>query len=269
MSMSRLSGVRLVPPAAAQRRRLAGWLGEWQAERLLRAGAEEARHTDEGAAGGRESPRWPTIGREPSRYRSPVPGDVYLLYPAPASPAAFRAIYTAVLEKRSGARLCIAPFSRFAVPALPGEWRTGIKAVPLCVLCVWNARAVGAGIFARCWRVGRLPPPKVRLALAIHRSLRGGAPPPAALERDLGPPLRHPLDPRLTYQAEEATEFDEALAAFTALESPRVKERQTSGSLYDPGVQDRLLAAESPEAYGGTRGLKRTKSRTDTESQRH
>jgi hypothetical protein len=71
----------------------------------------------------------------------------------------------------------------------------------------------------------------------------------------VGPPLRHPLDPRWRYLAEEAAALDESLRA---PESMAGRPSSTWGLIADEGrPAGWLLAAEPPAGYGRARGRKR------------
>jgi len=228
------------------RRQLARWLREWQIDRAIRrAPAEHGPSAEElpDVSGAGMGPPCPAF--------SPAENDVVLL--PPASRAASRPVYLLVLQKRAPDTFLVAPFGRFAVPAVPGEWRTGLRAKPLRVLCAWNARVVEARLLAKGWRAGVLKAEGVRRAMELHRGLRGGEPLKTLAERDLGPPLRHPLDPRHRYLEEEAALLEEHWAAI---------ESGMSGAPaafpYDQSPAPLLKAAEDRDRYAtGTKKRRR------------
>jgi hypothetical protein len=165
-------------------------------------------------------------------------------------------VYFAVLDERPNNVVLIAPFGRFAEPALPGEWLTGLKAMPLRVLCPWNSRIVGGAALHASWCAGRMTAEKVRQAIEVFNHIKANTPLTSVSLENLGPPLKHPLDPRLQYQIEEGNLIDEVLSAFR---------QDGSSAIYETESQELLLAAESQEPYGNDprRTRKKTKRRTD------
>ena len=188
------------------RGRLAAWLREWEIERRL-GGAPAAAAAERPVRPGRTADRPAPWEGEPA----PEAGQIRLLAPADG-PSRARPVYIALLEPAPAGRWLAAPFGRFAAPAVPGEWATGLKASPLRVLCVWNARRLGARRAARSWVVGRLPRCALESALELRKTDRVRKPAPEKLAAAVGPPLTHPLDPRWAYLDEER-DFMDALAA--------------------------------------------------------
>ena len=228
-----------------QRRCLAQWLREHALDRLL---------TEAEAAEGSPAVRPAGDGIVPAgrRFRrerqvEPEVGQIRLLYPAPGTAAARRPIYVALLAMHGSNSFLAAPFGRYSVPGLPGEWRTGLKAMPLRVLCLWNSRVVTAAALRRTWRAGRLQPAHVRKALQVHAQAHGGVLGAAVSAAQVGPPVRHPRDPRLAYQAEEAADLDESLQAAAR---PAAAAGGTGAAVYEADRPALLLAAESPVSYG-------------------
>lgn len=214
---------------AALRVQLAHWLAEREFDRLLPAGP-----------GARVRPPGLPWGRAAAGVLKE--GEIRLLHPAAGVAACARPVYVALLPRRQDRRWLLAPFGRYAVPATPGEWATGSRAGPLRVLCLWNARPAPARVLIGSWRVGVLSPRQRRAALAVHRRVRGGPEVEPAVARRTGPPVSHPLDPRLEYLAEE-TELWDGLSGW---EQPAVMTGpggKAGGSL--------PLAAESEATYGG------------------
>jgi hypothetical protein len=97
----------------------------------------------------------------------------------------------------------VAPFSRYPVPALPGEFRTSRDEPPLKTLALWNSHTMEPNALARSWLVDRLAPEDTRAARAVFRHVMFGH----AIADDLldrtGAPLAHPEDPRLAYERAE------------------------------------------------------------------
>ena len=190
-----------------QRRALARWLREWELDQILRR-----EDPPEGTGPTPSVPPEPGIARcaEGARRDSAPPrvGEIRLLYPLHRSPTARRMIYVVILRAEPDGAFLVAPVSRFSEPAVPGEWRTGSKALPVRVLCLWNARVVSRSILGMSWRAGRLRPAGITRAMAAIEHLRSGVALSKVRPGDTGPPVRHPSDPRLIYLAEEAAAFD-------------------------------------------------------------
>jgi hypothetical protein len=150
-----------------------------------------------------------------------------------------------VLEKRSAGSFLVVPFGRFLEPAVPGEWRTGLRAFPLRVLCLWNSRLVSAEILRSSWPAGRMTPNILGQAQEAHGHVHGAAPLVSVRPERLGPPLRHPLDPRHAYLSEEAALMDEHLIALAG------ESGESSGTIsYEQPRSALRLAAESRTRYG-------------------
>jgi hypothetical protein len=172
---------------------LAAWMHEWQLDRRLRQADE--------AAPGAAPPA-------PCRYPATAPGrgviaagQIRLLPPVTPQTAA-RPVYVAVLAQAGGGVWQVAPFGRFATPALPGELALRRRALHLRVLCLWNVSALPDALLRAAWQAGRLSAPEQRGAASVQAALRG-TPLPGMLARRVGPPLVHPLDPRHAYLDEE------------------------------------------------------------------
>lgn len=176
-----------------QRQTLASWLREWTVEQAL-GGGEEAAWAS--AARGRRARR-----RRPARV-----GEVRLLPPDISSD---HLRYFLVLEAPSDGPIRVAPFSRFAVPAIPGEWRTGHRAPALAVLCVWNAVELPRAIAERAWPVADFGAECLEKARKLAAEyLAPDLDPPAGWAESVGAPLRHPDDPRWSYLQEEAEAWE-------------------------------------------------------------
>lgn len=233
-------------PASLQLQRLSSWLREWELDRILRKElandqVPQTRSSTRAAAGG-GSP-YGKAGK------SPEIGEIRLLHPS-GSGIDQRPVYIVVLGHRRDNTFLIAPFGRFAEPALPGEWLTGLKPVPLCVLCLWNSRVVADATLNRSWRAGRLRTEKMRQALEVYGHINANAPLVSASAEDIGPALRHPLDPRHQYQLEETELLDASLA----------RSAPSSGNLvYETNDDEVRLAAEAAESYGRESNSRRRK----------
>lgn len=215
--------------ANAARVQLAHWLAERELDRRLPAGPE-ARVRPPPLPWGRDAAG---VLRE---------GEIRLLHPTAGMAAAARPVYVALLLLRKDRRWLLAPFGRYAVPATPGEWATGSRAGPLRVLCLWNARPASARVLIGSWRVGVLSTRQRHAALAVHRRERGGPEVEPAVARRTGPPVLHPLDPRLEYLSEE-TELWDGLSGW--------EQRAVTTGLGGEADGMLPLAAETEAEYGG------------------
>lgn len=227
-----------------QRRQLARWLADWNLDAILRsADAAEPRATPQSSAAARQ-PASPSIvppGPAANREGPPAPGDIRMLRPRPEAASDLRPVYLAVLEAGAGNKVLVAPFGRFSEPAVPSEWRTGLRAPALRVLCLWGAIGVSVDALRTSRRAGRLSRRFCRRALEVYGHLNGTAPLATVPAHTLGPPLLHPVDPRRIYLAEEAGVLDELRGL-------------PDGSYADTGngttLEEWRLAAETPPPYG-------------------
>jgi hypothetical protein len=215
----RLPKAKVLKPSSTDRARLARWLHEWRLEQALR-------DVRPGEPGGQSAG---DVG--PDGLPMEV-GQVRLFKPFNAATVS-RPRYFVVLERVRALGWEIVPFGRFAVPAVPGEWSTGLSAMPLRVLCIWNAGTVLEVTARRSWIVDQLPEPVLRSAADLHRHAFAQGPLSAALADQIGPVLVHPLDPRIEYIEEERSWMNEV-----ALPSGH------------SAVRDLPMAAESREGYG-------------------
>lgn len=132
----------------------------------------------------------------------PAVGQVRLLFPGVAGyPVRLR--YLAILRETYPGQFLAAPFSRFSVPANPGEWRTSRAELPLRVLCLWNACRWKAEALAASWLVDSFAAEELAQALEVFEAFRDRSPPKKEWSGSVGPPLYHPLDPRHEYMEEE------------------------------------------------------------------
>jgi hypothetical protein len=228
------------------RHRLADWLAEWELDLLLAdpdpgAGDVASNGLPVGDAGVR------LIDEEAARE-----GDIRLLKPVSGGwQAVDRPLYVAVLERCDGPGAAWIPFSRFTVPALPAEWKTGLRAGPLGVLCFWNARPVtGAGPSG--WRVRRLTARQLGICKAVYREWTLAKAVPAGHEDRVGPPLWHPGDPRHRYVDQERDRLDVYFGGAPGRLRRTGESRVAYGSGPVPAGGQGLLAAEQRAAYGGS-----------------
>jgi hypothetical protein len=200
-----------------QQLQLARWLLDWQLEEAL--GEEWCEPSEEGAAAEEAvSPPspflWPVA---PLDGEPPVcVGDIRLVSPE-ITGADRRPLWVAVLADAGDGDLWLAPFGRFAEPALPGELRLTRETPPLRVLAVWAARRITAGSAGWSWLVDTLTDAERREAWAVHVHVQTGAPLPEDLQERVGPPLCHPDDPRVVYRSRETLAADRWQRALRAL----------------------------------------------------
>lgn len=205
--MNRLPHGKMVRVPMAQRRRLQRWLHEWHIERALR-------DEDEIGLQAPTSPVPPAGRLGPSTAISekhPRPGQIRLLFPE--TPALrCRPRYVVILHALKSSNFLIAPFGVFSEPAVPGEWKTSRAQAHLATLCLWNTRKVPASLISRSWSVDNLTPKELAAARTIHHASTTRRAIPARFRDAVGPPLRHPLDPRHEYLDEERTWMDQFLS---------------------------------------------------------
>lgn len=227
MSNRQLPELRRAVMPAAQKERLARWLHEWQLDRHLRHCCDEDA----------EAAYRPAAGREGGAGSGPPceAGQVRLLHPGNRG-AWHMPVFVALLKKVGASAFLVAPFSRFAEPALPAELLTGREAHPLRVLCLWNARSVPRDVVDPGWYVDTLAPEEIESALAVCSAAEGG-PLPAGLAGRTGPPLVHPEDPRQVYVRRERLRMNLVL-------------REEATVYPMPNVADLPLAAEDRDTYG-------------------
>lgn len=210
-----------------QRRQLADWL----AERALDLALGEERE-----------PNAPLCAF--SRYDAAATawraGDVAVMCPVGSG---WGPVYGLLIEQHDAGWWTV-PFGRYATPAVPGEWTTGLAAPPLRVACGWNLRFVPPERF--------LPGAAKRLTekqmIEVRRCMdhiKRGVALGSALAKRLGPPLFHPADPRYAYLEEERERLDAHLPAVHEI----VAEDDRAPSSW-------LLAAEGRPVYGDADPIK-------------
>jgi hypothetical protein len=179
-----------------------------------------------------------------AEWQAPDVGQVRLLHPAHMDPARMRPVYVAVLRQAGGTSWMVAPFSRFTQPAVPGELQTSLRAAPLRVLCLWNARIVNQEAMAATWLCKKIAAAQVVSGLNVWRNLSEGKPMEQALVPRVGPPLEHPLDPRHDYMQEEI----ELLDAHLGLTRPEIV--RSKALFYAIPESELRKAAEIRGEYG-------------------
>ncbi len=229
--MSRWPAIQADARTLAQRQKLAQWMAEWHIEHDLQE---------------KESPPVVCAPKPADPHPTPlVPGHIALLQPL-SPPLATRPRYLAVLDRRPDDTLLMAPFSRFSCPATPGELELGGTALPTRVLCVWNARWTHPADLPAYWEAGSLTSEERTDALVLAQHLMGEIPLPRSLEERIGPPVRHPLDPRHDYLDEEK-EWMHACLPKTTLRD--VKDSETLYGEHAERTSSFPMAAEERETY--------------------
>ena len=219
---------------ARERETLARWLEEWHLDALLpEPEPAAAGSTPEGGA----APSHPGVpAPRPAGPEPPAVGDIRLL--APETPATRdRPVYVAVLRALPPDGWLVAPFGRFATPAVPGEWATRRAAPPLRVLCAWNRAVLPQARLVGAWRAGRLSTVEQRQVARLLAALSSAGPLPAVLAARVGPPLLHPADPRHLYVAQER-------ALWSGERALRLAEPPAPYSIGNPSPAAQPLAAE-------------------------
>jgi hypothetical protein len=224
-----------------QRERLQAWLHEWDVHRNIRARVREVNEAPESGARVMAHLDLPVspLSAEPK----PAVGQIRLISPG-VSGAYDRQVLVAVLWETSENLFMCAPFGIFAEPAVPGELLVMPDVPSLRVLCVWNARELGTETVGRSWLIDTLSRGDIRDANLVFRHYAQGDVLPAAVQKRVGPPLIHPLDPRRDYLEEEAWRFLELAQKGSGENVFDLRDGNARG-------RDLRLAAESPPpAYG-------------------
>ncbi|MCP5487442.1 MAG: hypothetical protein H7A43_02240 [Verrucomicrobia bacterium] len=216
------------------RKRLAAWMAEREIDLTLREDMPSP-HTE--------------VAPEVLRYDRSIrqPGEIYILRPASVDhPVWLGPVYSLMLKSQDGGELLAVPFGRYAVPAVPGEWATGLRSVPLRVLCFWNARPA-AGLTLLPGVARKLPGSLLAKADQAGRHILAGEPVHESVSKGFGPPLVHPADPRYAYLDEERARLD----SHRAPGNPSLL-RESHESRTEAQEERRawLLAAEGRPGYG-------------------
>jgi len=237
--------MRVFPKTVANRAnvrnrvRLETWLSEWALDKSIRKAAFP------GPSGDSDGPAAALAGSNGSCHFVPAEGHVIILPPVSTTLVEGRLLYVLVLKQVSDVFLVV-PFSRFSTPATDHEWKTGLQAKPLRVLCLWNERTLSARALSGGWQAMHLAPRQHAQAVKAYDQCRGaGGSCGDGLATAFGPPLRNPLDPRHEYLAEEAALMDEHLQEMVLRKhAPELR------PLYEQVAAPRLKAAEERSDYG-------------------
>lgn len=251
--MTQLPRRRIVHATSDQKRTLIRWLHEWRIDGLLRED-EEARTPQENHGSMVER------GKISLLYDSkPVRAGQIRLFQPFFKETKNRPRYIAVLKENKDGYWLVAPFSRFSHPAVPGEWKTGRKIPILRILCIWNARWLAGALLDRSWVVDRMSLSKVDKALVLYQFLVEGKDLLQVAGNQIGPPLVHPLDPRIEYLEEERRWF--SILSATYLSGAHMNRSSKTSPNEDRSLP---LAAEEHGQYRlakGRRGKRRPAGR--------
>lgn len=181
----------------ADRKLFARWLARYEAEnavnRVFGSDPDIFAHCE-----GCEDPAKLAAAAVPDR-TPPAPGQIRMLK---ASLTSDPEIITPVLilSQWEGSRWLIAPFSRFDVPATPGEMSTGEDFSAYKVLEVWNAAVVPEFLLCSGTVFLRTAPETLRKeACQLYFHLLADDELPQEVAAKVGPPIRSGIDPRIQY----------------------------------------------------------------------
>lgn len=237
--------LRSGPVPEEQKERLARWLAEWQIEQSLAAGKGDEESDSPVDGDDRSPPDSKGLVAPTADEPGLDVGQVRLFSPEiPAT--ADVPLHVALLDRVAPGVFLAAPFSRFSEPAFPGELQTGRAETVLRVICPWNARPIPLDTLRKSWIVSDLTEQERLDALCVYRHVKQGESLSTELANRIGPPLVHPDDPRLVYEARENLRMDRVVREGTETEN------STRRDLYAAKEKDDelRLAAESPEEYG-------------------
>ena len=184
------------------------WLNQWQWS--LKPAGEESGTLGDVLSTGTQTLRFSDETVRPFTSGVPCVGEVRLLAPE-LTPSSSLPVYVLLLQEWAPGWKLVAPFSRFTVPAVPGEFliqdhvnhmdATGI----LSTLCLWNAVSVPDGALQKSWLVETWEADAYDGALCVFDSLQNGSSLPAELGFRTGVMLsRQRSDPRNQYLREES-----------------------------------------------------------------
>lgn len=229
--MSPLPKTKRAQRPDTSRAKLEAWLDEWHADRILdrvSVPRDVGFEIDAPINQPEDDPR-------------PTYGDIRLL--APDAPAAgSRPVLLALLEPATESQWLVAPFSRFATPATPGELQTGLEDAGLAVLCVWNTARLPDSVLQQSWRVDAIGDELLADIQSLSRHLEHETQVQARLLDRIGPPLQHPADPRHTYVSEEMARMEQLQNPDTA--APLIYPARADDEI------DLPLAADTRRSYG-------------------
>lgn len=117
--------------------------------------------------------------------------------------------YIAVIKEWSKDYHLIVPFSRFSIPAVRGEMKSGIDKDSFRVLEVWNGMVVPNDLILESWIVPliKLDPAVARDAFDLFRCLATNIPLSSTFSSQLGPSLTSSGDLRNSYLSEEKAQY--------------------------------------------------------------
>jgi len=167
--------------------KLAAWFQDYSLWRALQHSEDEPEAGMDTAAGFQESSR-------------PAEGQIRL-WPGGELP-----LYGLLIRSEYD-QWTVIPFSVLSEPAVPQELRIRTSG-PAQVLQGWNARRLGGRQVAESWKADDLQEEEQFRVEGWWLAVEAGAEPPPLVRDHVGPPLRHPLDPRQEYLLSEANRSD-------------------------------------------------------------
>jgi len=154
----------------------------------------------------------------------------------PACDVEYPPLYGLVMRAGYG-RWRVFPFSQLSLPALPQELMIR-SAPPAQILQGWNAREIPSAKAAQSWFIESLPDQDCFLVNRWWLCLSAGDQMPHEFEAQVGPQLRHPLDPRHEYLDAEALRSDTCLAEASAVYGERPDIQKAAEPETDYGSDD-------------------------------
>jgi len=196
--MSEPYRLNIEPPEDWQAERLARWLLEWE---LMQAPAEDV---EEGVEQKAEALPDDCTAPPDEDFE---PGQIRLLLPQGLDS---EMVFIAIASVSDGECTCV-PFGPFAEPATPDELLSGREEPPVRVFCLWNVRTIPVDALPDSWVTDQLSDADLTRLLDALLTCRCTGQVSTSMERDAGPPLSHPEDPRREYRYQETHRIDKAL----------------------------------------------------------
>jgi hypothetical protein len=224
---------------AYEQKQLAAWLAERELDLLLR---DDEQGADDVPAA--KNLRYNLKLKPAETVRE---GDVVVL--RPAAGADWSPVYVLLLDGPSSESWLGIPFSRYATPAVPGEWQTNFTATPLRVLCFWNMNTVTRSNFIP-GAVKHCTPAEVAEIIKIRECIARGEVIDSREGKQFGPPLIHPADPRYEYLDEERERLNAHLNVRVHASEADEEEDIITYDFRTRGKTEWLLAAEGRPEYG-------------------
>lgn len=189
--------LNIAPPDNWQGERLARWLLDWE---LMQAAGDAEEDTGEEVEALPEDCTAPPDADFAS-------GQIRLLFPQGLDS---EMVFIAIAGVSDGECACV-PFGPLAEPATPDELLSGREEAPVRVFCLWNARTIPVDDLPDSWVTDHLSDAGLTRLLDALLACRCTGQVSMSMQRDAGPPLSHPEDPRREYRYRETLRIDKAL----------------------------------------------------------